>query len=63
VDSGVQAALGVCFLALGCLHLWLRNRDPQSRSRYFGAWRFAPMTRVAFAGFELLLGALLLLTV
>jgi hypothetical protein len=60
--TGVQALLGFIFLLLGCLHFVLRDREPQTRSGYFGAVRFSLAARTAFALAELLLGATLLLT-
>jgi hypothetical protein len=54
--------LGVMFVLIGCVHFWLRAREPQSRSIYFGGVRFSVGTRTVLALSEVLLGAVLLLT-
>ena len=58
----IQPALGVMFLLLGSVHLALRDREPQSRSIYFGGVRIGVGARTFFAVCELVLGAVLVLT-
>ena len=58
----VQPLLGVMFVLIGCVHFGMRDREPQSRSIYFGGVRFGVGTRTVFALSEVLLGAGLLLT-
>ena len=59
---GLQAALGVLFVLIGCMHFALRDREPESRSIYFGGLRFASGTRTALAVSEVVVGAVLILT-
>lgn len=60
--AALQSALGVLFVLLGCMHFALRDREPQSRSIYFGGLRIAAGTRTVLALCEVLLGAVLVMT-
>jgi uncharacterized membrane protein len=60
--GAIQSLLGVMFVLIGCVHFGLRDREPQTRSIYFGGLRLGVGTRTVLALCEVLIGAGLVLT-